>query len=495
MGWTTVSANLSFDEGSWGVVDDRVSGMDSTTAAGIRSDLQNMYNNNSTGDLQSLLEGADFNIRIAQMSQIPGITEFGSVKFVAVNLEPNDIFMNDHGKMVNSTVDLNLVHELDHLLADSTDPSDTDPFGSGEAVFDDKGDAVRMQNEVAHDMGWTDEVQASYFGSAVVGDARAVQLQMDSSYSDDHHVDISIIDSAATNDVIDLSQRPNDPAIVMLGLDGNDTLTSGTGDDWVYGGAGDDSLSGLGGNDHLYGEGGNDIILGGDGNDTINGGAKPGQTIGGDNGVDSLYGGQGDDFITAGSSSDDLIYGNAGNDKIVVLGQSATIDGGQGDDVIDATGAQTDAGPTSTVVFGDDSGHDYIVIQHVPDPDSGPPVSVSNIMTIDMSSLTHDQVSLDFDKTYVSTWGPYDDFPGIIINYYQGDAVIVTPDGSTLYIGNVQEDIGNANGPVEYGFMDETGLLFRFSDGEYYLSQLFTDESHVSIGSVASYLHAPDAWA
>ncbi len=65
--------------------------------------------------------------------------------------------------------------------------------------------------------------------------------------------------------------------IVVLGGNGNDTLSGGGGTDQFYGGAGNDSLSGGNGGD--FRDGGND-------SDIINGG----------DGLDSLYGGNGNEF-------------------------------------------------------------------------------------------------------------------------------------------------------------------------------------------------------
>lgn len=67
---------------------------------------------------------------------------------------------------------------------------------------------------------------------------------------------------------------PGTPAgrSVLVGGDGNDTLTSGADSDWLYGGVGNDTLVGGGGSDWLYGELGNDTLTGGSGNDRCDGG-------------------------------------------------------------------------------------------------------------------------------------------------------------------------------------------------------------------------------
>jgi Ca2+-binding RTX toxin-like protein len=59
---------------------------------------------------------------------------------------------------------------------------------------------------------------------------------------------------------------------VLMGMGGNDTLTSAGLVDFLYGGAGNDTLIAGAGADFLYGGAGNDVLRGGTENDTINGG-------------------------------------------------------------------------------------------------------------------------------------------------------------------------------------------------------------------------------
>lgn len=108
----------------------------------------------------------------------------------------------------------------------------------------------------------------------------------------------------------------------LIGGDGNDTLTSGSGEDWLegdggndrltdgggplgrlLGGDGDDVLRGGGGRDCLLGEGGQDVLLGGARRDAFSGG--PGRDI--------LRGGSGNDFLR-GDAGFDWMYGNRGKD-------------------------------------------------------------------------------------------------------------------------------------------------------------------------------------
>ena len=85
---------------------------------------------------------------------------------------------------------------------------------------------------------------------------------------------------------------------ILMGRNGNDTLTGGDGNDTLIGNGGDDTLNGGGGDDTLLGGDGNDTVVGGKGNDTAFLGAgndtfiwNPGDgndTVGGGTGFDTL---------------------------------------------------------------------------------------------------------------------------------------------------------------------------------------------------------------
>ncbi|MDH2375386.1 Ig-like domain repeat protein [Cobetia sp. 3AK] len=76
---------------------------------------------------------------------------------------------------------------------------------------------------------------------------------------------VFIDDEAA--DVIDASTASDD--VNLYGLDGDDTLTGGSGNDLIRGGDGDDILVGGSGDDLLFGEAGDNSFDGGLGDDTI----------------------------------------------------------------------------------------------------------------------------------------------------------------------------------------------------------------------------------
>ncbi|WP_277344813.1 calcium-binding protein, partial [Cellulomonas sp. IC4_254] len=93
----------------------------------------------------------------------------------------------------------------------------------------------------------------------------------------------------------------------MHGLDGNDTITAGTGPTTIHGGPGNDTLRGGPTHDHLHGEDGNDKLYGNNGNDTLVGGA----------GDDYLDGGAGADTYVLSTGNDTIA--DTGNDSIVTM--------------------------------------------------------------------------------------------------------------------------------------------------------------------------------
>jgi predicted extracellular nuclease/uncharacterized protein YjiK len=104
------------------------------------------------------------------------------------------------------------------------------------------------------------------------------------------------------------------PAKLIRGNGGNNTLFGSLGSDTIYAGGGNDSVFGLGGNDILLGEAGNDQLYAGFGNDYLDGGSGNDRIadLGGNN---KILGGAGNDTILVGFGSN-LIDGGTGNDSI-----------------------------------------------------------------------------------------------------------------------------------------------------------------------------------
>ena len=129
------------------------------------------------------------------------------------------------------------------------------------------------------------------------------------------------------------------PFNVIIGTDGDDTLTgtpeadsiSGeAGDDSLTGGAGDDTIEGGRGMDTLRGFAGDDLLAG-DRVDSFGDGAST--TISGNAGNDTLLGGNRNDDLFGGED-DDLVFGNNGDDLLLGSTGDDTLNGGIGDDTI-----------------------------------------------------------------------------------------------------------------------------------------------------------------
>lgn len=78
---------------------------------------------------------------------------------------------------------------------------------------------------------------------------------------------------------------------LLIGNEGNDTLSGGAGEDVLLGGVGNDNLSGGAGNDILYGGAGADVLEGGLGDDTYY--AQTGDTIRDEDGLGKIFAGPG----------------------------------------------------------------------------------------------------------------------------------------------------------------------------------------------------------
>jgi Ca2+-binding RTX toxin-like protein len=152
----------------------------------------------------------------------------------------------------------------------------------------------------------------------------------------------------------------------LTGNQGTDSLDGGLGSDSLFGGAGNDSLSGGDGADTLYGGSGNDALDGGQGDDRLY--AADSQDFSGDTIQDSvgstnlLLGGIGNDFLTGSSGNDELhgggdndsLYGNDGNDRLFGDGNNDSLYGDNGNDSLDGgTGIDTMTG-------GDGSDYYYV---------------------------------------------------------------------------------------------------------------------------------------
>lgn len=144
-----------------------------------------------------------------------------------------------------------------------------------------------------------------------------------------------VLDGGQGNDSLDASKLAI--AVKLVGGDGNDTLTGGSGHDFVNGGDGNDFLRGNAGHDLLLGGEGNDRIDGGLGNDTVSAGAGHDSVYGGD-GDDALSGGLGNDKLDGGNGND-ILWGDDGHDSLLGGNGADICLGGDGDDTINGGSA------------------------------------------------------------------------------------------------------------------------------------------------------------
>lgn len=129
----------------------------------------------------------------------------------------------------------------------------------------------------------------------------------------------------------------------LMGFGGNDTLSGGTGNDRLDGGIGRDRLDGGAGNDLLSGGAANDSLIGGAGTDLLSGQAGADRLTGG-NGSDRLAGSSGNDTLAGGSGNDSL-NGGLGNDRLT---------GGTGADDFHYTAANEGRDTITDFVIGED---------------------------------------------------------------------------------------------------------------------------------------------
>ncbi|WP_164879658.1 hypothetical protein [Afifella aestuarii] len=149
--------------------------------------------------------------------------------------------------------------------------------------------------------------------------------------------------------------------IFIMGLDGSDTITTGSGDDFLTGGAGDDRLNAGSGDDVVMGDvsgsSGRDIIASGAGDDTVYGGDAD-DDVNAEDGLDLVFGGAGDDTMAGGAGADTL-YGGTGSDLVYGGTANDKLGGGDGDDTLwSGSGDDTLFGGSGADEIGGGSGRD-----------------------------------------------------------------------------------------------------------------------------------------
>ncbi|MDZ4309674.1 MAG: hypothetical protein U1A24_03830 [Cypionkella sp.] len=271
------------------------------------------------------------------------------------------------------------------------------------------------------------------------------------------------IDVVGTNgaDVIDESGRDSWKFGEIHGLDGNDTITTGTDVVGAYGGNGDDVM--IGSFTELHGDAGNDTLTG----------------------YNPLYGGTGDDVLHLerfGGERDDLTgaYGGDGNDTIIAQHASdggGEIFGGAGDDFMSmANGNTLDAG----------SGDDTVILD------------LTSIAIAEYASAAMITLGAGADLMTVNVDGPVsEDFTDtaqvVDFNAAEGDAlgiVVAAADQSSIAV-TVTQDPGGAYTDLtinHVGSLVTQTLRFQgVTDVDLSQIQLFENEAAVAAGT--SYGH------
>lgn len=372
---------------------------------------------------------------------------FTSSKVITLNILDEDYQINPQGEWVQVPNVLVLAHELAHLEGSGMtfypDP-ESDPAHLNQAGYNYDGHAIQRQNEVADDLGL--DRQVSYGSGISLSELLQQGFNVGQSYTYGRTID-AVRYSRVADETIDTSGGPNgktDSRDLVFALNGHDSVITGDGDDYIYGGHGNDTVSG----------------------------------------------GSGNDLLDAGEGTGDRLLGGTGNDKLVSAAASATLDGGAGDDVIDVTGLYSEDISANGVTIrfdGSLAGHDYIV-----DP------AYSAILKLDLSGLSTADIQIQWDKTYAGQEVNDDGgTPYETIDYWEGDAVIKVNSATTLYIGNITlARYHNLGSGEEFDVYDSSIygnlLLDDFDDPIFVLLNDHSD--HIVIGSVASYLTAPDNW-
>ena len=307
MPWSLSNVDFWTPAANWGHVLDPaghpIAGvMSASDQAAIKNYLTTLYGDGTTFAATVLNKWADPGhvLHIAQdmLADSPGenVPATQSDPFVVYNLSLiNQLYyINDHGSLVQERPALSVFHELSHLIDHTDDP--VDPNGAtpdswlNQAKYDFKGGAVTEQNQVALELGYINNVQASYQATVLSTDARFGELQTANSYTFGNHIDDAQIGSDGPNNM-DHSLRDDNSSDLFLGLGGNDKLVGGGGTDYLYGGAG------------------NDLLVAGSNAASAN------------NGLDYLDGGPGDDlFDLRNNPSNDKIVesGNFGHDEVLL---------------------------------------------------------------------------------------------------------------------------------------------------------------------------------
>jgi hypothetical protein len=419
MSWGSASSHITFYNSSatWGGGNlTAFSGADETQ---IISWVDNIYDNSSTG--RALLDNfvnAGGQFYIGQISSEPGefVSVSGGISYLAYSLPQiqNFYYFNDHGYLVQEDPRLTIIHEMMHQMGYGDLLGDSSDANMNSFDYEYRGPTVDSQNEIAAQLGLSDNIQASYRAAWTTGYLPSA-IQTGVSYTHGDPVDIVRVGGDATGDNLDMSNRDDNSRDLVFGLGGEDTINGGAGNDYLYGGDGSDHLIGGTGDDYLYGQADTSIA-----NDAWR------------------------DFTDPGAR--EHLEGGDDNDHLIATSGGTILDGGAGDDVLDVTDvAQQDA----IVVFGRGSGHDSMVDETVSGQlDTRYPEFqhvFGHLSFIDFGSMSPDEflikvtnpVVIEVDNLTNRTYLAFD------------VTLIIKDTGDSLYLGPTQGDFDQVDGTFD----------------------------------------------
>lgn len=250
MDWNDVNAALQFGTFS-----------NSADPGKIRDALEYIYEKSDKAKLVlHALAGAPQGITIHEDSETSPGRNLAGAGVIAINVGAAEAlhYINDKGVFVAEKLGLTVIHELIHDLHDNW--SDPNENNNGVKNYDFIGDVVKLQNEIAIEALFVDNIQVGYNTGIVQGaDVRFPILLPDEDYYGWEILDSAIFGTIDTDggqrpDVLDLSKDDVELNNLVLGFGGNDVIAAGAGDDYVYGGGGDDYVAPGRGNDVVFGD-------------------------------------------------------------------------------------------------------------------------------------------------------------------------------------------------------------------------------------------------
>ncbi len=206
MTWTALAAAIHFYDGteSWSATG--MTAMSTSDQADFLSRMQSLYTNSPTfaATMDAFLLGGDSlgGLTLNILGDMAGYSGVGgnvvvpdgagqvNIYYFRMNDLDTSLLFNDEGTVVQTNASLTIAHELFHGISGMGDPdteaSNTIMNGNG---YDFDGPQVVFQNAIAVDMGWAEDVRASYMGQVSADFASAADWDLDRNYTLDRPID------------------------------------------------------------------------------------------------------------------------------------------------------------------------------------------------------------------------------------------------------------------------------------------------------------------